>query len=103
VAPDTQPTDGAESARLLSIGGLDGKWGRRLFIAVQVNGRTAKLFGTPNQLAAALASAGYPNREIAEGLALDVPCRAITKPSADGRFLNVEQLLPLASVSRRPS
>jgi hypothetical protein len=92
--------DGAVPARLLSIGGLDGKWGRRLFISIQVNGRTAKLFGTPKQLAAALASAGFPNREIAEGVTLDLPCRAVTKPTPDGRFLDVEQILP-ASAPRR--
>lgn len=93
--------DGAVPARLLSIGGLDGKWGRRLFISVQVNGRTAKLFGTPNQLGAALATAGFPNREIAEGVTLDLPCRAVTKPTADGRYLDVEQILPTTVAPRR--
>jgi hypothetical protein len=97
---EPQEMDGGAPARLLSIGGLDGKWGRRLFISVQVNGRTAKLFGTPKQLAGALASAGFPNREIAEGVTLDLPCRAVTKPTPDGRFLDVEQILP-ASAPRR--
>lgn len=89
-----QPVNGAVPARLVSIGGLDGKWGRRLFITIQVNGRMAKLFGSSKQLAAALASAGFANREIAEGVTLDLPCRAVTKPSADGRYLDVEQILP---------
>jgi len=81
-------------ARLVSVGGLDGKWGRRLFLNVQVNGRTAKLFGTPKQLQAALATAGFPNVAIAEGAQLNLPCQVIAAPSPDGRYLNIVQVFP---------
>jgi hypothetical protein len=75
---------------------MDGRWGRRLFINVQVNGHTAKLFGTRKQLGEALTAAGYANlaANVAEGMQLNLPCRAITKPTEDGRFLNIEKLFP---------
>jgi len=96
--PDApEPTgDGAVSAQILNIAGMQGKWGRRLFINVQVNGQTLKLFGNRTQLAEHLAGAGYANltAQIEEGVSLRVPCRAITKPSPDGRYINVEAVLP---------
>jgi hypothetical protein len=33
---------------------------------------------------------------IEEGVALRVPCRVITKPSPDGRYVNIERVLPVA-------
>lgn len=86
----------AVPARLVAIGGMDGKWGRRLFITVEVNGTTTRLFGNKKQLGDALAAAGYAGyaAHIAEGVTLGVPCRAVTKPSDDGRYLNVERVLP---------
>lgn len=91
--------DGAVPAQLLNIAGMQGKWGRRLFINVQVNGQTLKLFGNRTQLAEHLAGAGYANltAQIEEGVYLRVPCRVITKPSPDGRFLNIEAVLPALS------
>src|SRR5207247_10539937 len=93
--------DGSVPAKMLNIGGMDGKWGRRLFINVQANDQTLKLFGNPKQLAEAITAAGYSNlaEKIAEGVQLNLPCRVVTKPSADGRFLNIERVLPL-EVSR---
>lgn len=92
-----QQGNGAQPAQLLSIGGMNGKWGRRLFINVQMNGQTSKLFGNQKQLAEALTSAGYPQfaNSIAEGNQLNLPCRAITKPSDDGKYINIERVLPL--------
>ena len=83
-------------ARLMSIGGMDGRYGRRLFIVVQVNGTTTRLFGNKKQLSEALVSAGYAGfaSQVAEGVSLGVPCRVTTKPSDDGRYLNVERVLP---------
>jgi len=75
---------------------MPGKRGRRLFLNVEVQGRTAKLFGYRQQLAEALTAigAGSVATVLREGMAVDLPCRAIVKPTDDGRFLNVEQLLP---------
>ena len=88
--------DGAVPARLVSIGGKDGRWGRRLFIRVEVNGRILWHFGNSQQLKECISSAGFPDFEerIVEGVDLDLPCRVITKPSDDGRFLNIERVLP---------
>jgi hypothetical protein len=83
---------------------MDGKWGRRLFLNVQVNGRTAKLFGSPKQLEAALTNAGFPDIEITEGVQLNLPCQAIAAPSPDGRYLNIVQVFPEAPApARRPA
>ena len=88
--------DGSVPARMLNIVGMDGRWGRRLFINVQANDQTLKLFGHPKQLAEAITAAGFSNlaENIAEGVQLNLPCRVVTKPSADGRFLNIERVLP---------
>jgi hypothetical protein len=92
-APDQ---NGPVPALLVQVGGMNGKWGRRLFINVQVNGKTAKLFGNRSQLAEHLQAAGYSRQadRIEEGLSLQLPCRVITRPSADGRFLDIEKVLP---------
>src|SRR5439155_4942430 len=92
--------DGSVPARMLNIGGMDGKWGRRLFINVQANDQTMKLFGNSKQLAEAISAAGYSNlaEKIAEGVQLNLPCRVVTKPSADGRFLNIERVLPIEAL-----
>ena len=100
--PNGQPTqgpgapNGAQSALMLSVGGINTKWGRRLYIAIQANGQTLKFFGSRKNLADALVGAGYSQlaERIDEGKALNVPCRVVTKPSEDGRYINVEQVLP---------
>ena len=81
---------------MLSVGGVNTKWGRRLYIAIQANGQTLKFFGSRKNLADALVGAGYAQlaERIDEGKALNVPCRVVTKPSEDGRYVNVEQVLP---------
>jgi len=86
----------AAPARLVAIGGMDGKWGRRLFIAVEVGDTTTRLFGNKKQLGEALVGAGYPAfaGNIAEGVQLNVPCQVVTKPSADGRYLDVVEVRP---------
>jgi len=94
--PSQETTEPAVPARLLRVEGMDGKWGRRLFLTVQVNGEMTRLFGSQKQLAAQLAAAGFADiaEKVAEGLDLNLPCRVITKPSPDGRFVNVDRLLP---------
>lgn len=83
-------------AELVSVGAMQTRYGSRLFINVQVNGDTLKLFGSPKQLAEQLAAAGYPHlaQHLSEGSFLRVPCRVTTKPSNDGRYVNVDQVFP---------
>jgi len=91
-----EKVDDAMPAQMTDIGGMNGKWGRRLFINVKANGHTLKLFGNRKQLAEYLTMIGYPNlsERVEEGVSLDVPCRVTTKPSPDGRFVNIERVLP---------
>ncbi len=90
------PTDEAVEAELVSIGGADGKWGRRLFITVAARGKILRLYGNSKQLADAIAAAGFPEmaEETTEGTALNVPCRVVTRPIKDGRYLAIEKVLP---------
>ena len=75
---------------------MDDRYGRRLFLVVQSNGSMLRLFGSAKQLADALAAAGFPDyaHHVTEGTALDLPCRIVTKPSPDGRYQNIERVLP---------
>jgi hypothetical protein len=80
-------------AKMVSIGATrNGKF----FISFQANGQGAKFFGNTKQLAQAIAGAGfnYSEDDIAEGIYLNLPCRVITKPSHDGRYVNVDRVLP---------
>lgn len=83
----------AASAKLIDIGRTRNN---SYFINVQVGSKTAKLFGSRQQLVTQLAKAGQDltPEAISEGLRLNFFCRAITEPSSDGRYLNVVQLLP---------
>ena len=97
-AQPSQPAATAGSpavpAQLREVAGMDGKWGRRLFINVEVNGKTLKIFGNREQLAATVAAAGFAGVEIEEGTDLNLPCRVTTKPSPDGKYTNVDRVLP---------
>lgn len=94
---------GPVPARFLAIGGMNGKWGRRLFITVDVDGETTRLFGNRKQLGDALIAAGHAAlvRNIAEGVTLDVRCRVVTKPTDDGRYLNIVEVHPAEPTERR--
>jgi predicted nucleic acid-binding Zn finger protein len=84
-------------ARMVDIGKVNGKWGDRLCLNVAVNGRTLRLFGSAKQLAEKIQSAGYDigSENLEPGLRLNLACRVTTKPSEDGKYLNVENILPL--------
>lgn len=90
--------NGAMEARMLDISGMNGKWGRRLFINVlAADGRAMKLFGNKKLLAEQITAAGFPEKSdnLTEGVHLNLPCRVVTKPSEDGRYLNIEKVLPM--------
>jgi SWIM zinc finger len=84
-------------ARMIDIGRVNGKWGERLCINLQVNGRWSRIFGSADQLAMQIARAGHhiDPQNIDQGLRLNLACLVITKPSDDGRYLNVERVLSL--------
>lgn len=99
----TGTSSSAVPARLVNVAGMDGKWGRRLFITVEVNGKTVRLFGKAEQLAAYVHAAGYhPPEPFGEGSALDISCLVVTKPSSDGRYTDIEKVLPVDSTPPRP-
>lgn len=89
--------NGAALAEMVDIGGMDGRWGRRLFIRIQANGQSLRLYGSKPQLVEAIKNAGFARaaERIEEGVALRVPCRVITKPSPDGKYVNIERVLPV--------
>jgi hypothetical protein len=93
--------NGSVPAQMLGIGGMQGKWGgRRLFLNFDVNGQTLKLFGSRNELAKYISYAGFPDlsEHIAEGTTLNLPCKVIAKPSADGKYLNIEKVFPIEAL-----
>jgi SWIM zinc finger len=96
-APTNGGNGGPVFARMLDIGKMNGRWGERLFITFLVNDRRCRLFGSSKQLATHLGSAGYEidPEGIEEGLRLNLPCRVTTKPSDDGKYVNVDQVFPL--------
>jgi len=90
--------NGSVPATILGVGGTDGRFGRRMFLRLQVGDRVLRFYGGARQLGAALNAAGYPEaaNAVAEGLRLDLPCRVVTAKSASGGFINVERVLPVA-------
>lgn len=91
------PAAAAIPAQMINIGGMDTKRGWRIFINIRANSRTLKLFGTRKQLAETINAIGFPEmaEHIEEGMYLNLPCQIITKPSEDGRYLNIERVMPL--------
>lgn len=90
-------SDGAIPAELVSIGGMDGKWGRRLFIIVKANGQNLRFFGNKKQLGEYLTAVGCAHlaERIAEDLAINAACRILTKPSQNGKYTDIAQVLPV--------
>lgn len=88
-----QEEEAAVPATLLDIGKTKNN---AYFINVKVGAQTARLFGHRRDLVTQLARAGVDltPEAISERLALNTPCRAITKPSNDGRYLLVVKLFP---------
>ena len=94
-APLSRKVDeGPVFAKMIDIGKVNGKWGDRLCITFEVDGHRTRLFGSPKQLASHIDAAGYTVRpeSIVPGVRLDVPCLVTTKPSDDGKYVNIEQV-----------
>jgi len=94
--PPAKNSDGAVPAQLLNVAGMNTRSGWRFFINVQVNGATVKLFGSKRELAEYVVAAGFTNiaERLEQGMTLNLPCRVFTKPSPDGRYVNIERVLP---------
>lgn len=92
-ADDPGP-NGPVPAMLLDIQGMNTRNGWTYFINVNASGQVAKLFGKRNELGQALTAAGYPHLSgnIQKGVQLNLPCQVILRQN--GRYLNVEQVLP---------
>src|SRR5437867_2462125 len=84
-------------ARMIDIGKVNGKWGERLCINVQVGDRRCRLFGSADQLALQIARAGFHMNpeDIEDGRRLNVACLVVMKPSDDGRYLNIARVVSL--------
>jgi hypothetical protein len=95
-ASETPGKSAAAPARIVAVGGMNGRWGRRLFLTFDVEGKTVRLFGSEKQLAQAVSEAGFPDisEDIREGTELGLPCRVVTKADTDPRYLTVAKVLP---------
>ena len=84
-------------ARMIDIGKINGKWGERLCINVQVGDRRCRLFGSADQLALQIARAGFHMNpeDIEDGRRLNVACLVVTKPSDDGKYVNIARVVSL--------
>ncbi len=83
-------------ATLVNVGGMDTRWGRRLFINIRVDDKVLKLFGSPHQLGRALSDAGHNQyaEYVSEGMQIDLPCKVTTKPSDNGQYTNIDRVFP---------
>jgi hypothetical protein len=99
----TKTVEGGVVAQLLNIAGMNTRSGWRLFINVQVNGTTIKLFGNKRELSDYVSAAGFANiaDRIEQGMTLNLPCKVITKSSPDGRYTNIERVLPLRPLEEK--
>lgn len=98
----------AVPARMLSVGGMDGKWGRRLFLIFDVDGHNLRFFGNKKEIGDAISAAGFiAPKDIGEGLELNIPCKVTLKPSPDGKYTNIEKVysleMPPQQLQRRAS
>lgn len=88
------PPGDESPARLLSIGGMQTRFGWKSFISVETQAGVVKFFGSKKQLAEAIASAGFPDaaRNVSDGAQLNLPCRVVLR--TDGQYPKVEKVLP---------
>ena len=84
----------ATAARITGVRASNTRWGRSLYLAFEVKGKTLRLFGSRRRLGEVFTAAGFPNqaRSFSEGLDLNLPCRVIVKPTPDGRYFNIDRI-----------
>jgi hypothetical protein len=89
-------TNGPCDAVLQDVGGMQTRWGWRYFINVAVGEKMYKLFGTRKQLAEQLMAAGcaFHANNITKGAVFNAKCLAVLTLSDDGKYTNVESILP---------
>jgi hypothetical protein len=74
--------------------------GESLFLKVDVNGETVRVFGRPEELAERLEASGYdiPASEIEAGMELHLPCSVkVGQNNGNGRYKTIEEFLPEAA------
>jgi hypothetical protein len=93
---DNASGETARPAWMMSVGQMQTRRGQSLFITVDVNGQSIKLFGSRQQLRdAVLAAGGLQLAErLDEGVELNLPCRVVTMPTQNGKYLRIEKVLP---------
>lgn len=89
--------NGAVPASLVSIRGMNTRFGYKTFVDVECEGQTIKLFGSKKQLAEALVAAGFPHmsRNISDGVELGLPCRVVINTT--GQYPKIEKVMPAQS------
>jgi hypothetical protein len=72
--------------------------GESLFLKVDVNGETVRVFGRPEELAEGLEASGYdiPASEIEAGMELHLPC-SVKVGQNSGGYKTIEEFLPEAA------
>jgi hypothetical protein len=85
------------NARMIRIGEVPTKRDRSLFLEFHLRDQGARLFGTSEELAQAVADAVYSSSpdDICDGLNLDVACQVLVKPSRNPLYTEILRVLPV--------
>jgi len=86
------------SAVITKIDRMKTRQGESLFLKVDVNGETVRVFGRPEELAERLEASGYdiPASEIEAGMELHLPC-LVKVGQNNGGYKTIEEFLPEAA------
>jgi hypothetical protein len=86
------------SAVITKIDRMKTRQGDSLFLKVDVNGETVRVFGRPEELAERLEASGYdiPAGEIEAGMELHLPC-LVRVGQNNGGYKTIEEFLPEAA------
>ena len=89
---------GPVSAVITKIDRMKTRQGESLFLKVDVNGETVRVFGRPEELAERLEASGYdiPASEIEAGMELHLPC-SVKVGQNNGGYKTIEEFLPEAA------
>ncbi len=85
-------------AVITKIDRMKTRQGESLFLKVDVNGETVRVFGRPEELAERLEASGYdiPASEIEAGMELHLPC-SVKVGQNNGGYKTIEEFLPEAA------